>query len=69
MWPVLINEILVNWQSQTFETLYCLLEVYNKYPQMFKKKMILSALHSHTILHEETIENVVNILTVCIDLL
>lgn len=62
IWPVLVTEILVNWPSQTFETLYCLLEVHNKYPHLFKKKMILSAVHSHTILHEETIGNVVNML-------
>lgn len=60
---------MVEWPSQTFETLYCLLEVHQKYPQLFKKKLILSVFKTHVILHEDTIDNVVKLLTVSVETL
>lgn len=64
VWPVLVKEVMVDWSSQSFETLNCLLEIQDKYPTILKKKQILSTFGTSTILHEETVENIQKMLIV-----
>lgn len=64
VWPILKDYVLVDWSHQSFETLYCLIEIYNVYPNILKKKLMLPIFGTSFILEIDTIETVQKMLTV-----
>lgn len=64
VWPILKSYILVDWTNQTFETLYCLIEIQNLFPNILKKKLILPILNVKTVVHIDSVETIQKMLTV-----
>lgn len=64
VWPILKSHILVDWSNQSFETLYCLIEIQNLFPNVLKKKLILPILNTKSVVHTDSMEIIQKMLTV-----
>lgn len=65
IWPVIEKEVAKPLSEQTLDMFYILLVLKDKYPSLVNKKFLKQHLGVKEIITEESMENIVKILTVC----
>lgn len=64
VWPIIKKEIGKPWSEQTLDTFYVLLVIRDKHPSLVDHKFLKEHLGVKEIITKESMENIVNLLTV-----
>lgn len=68
LWPLLEKELGKTWSEQTLDSFYTLMIINTKFPSLIGKKFLKLHLGSSTIVNTESMDDLIKILTVSINL-
>lgn len=65
-WPLLANHLDKSWTEHSLDTFYALLHISVKFPSLIKKKFFKQHLGAESIIHKDTINDLLKVVTVSI---